>query len=136
METDRQPTLWDELNPLWMYRCRPADFRSFGNSICPGIFWLPGLIALLSLHVASVLGCWSLWQAAGGWALLSLLPLGILWGWFVATDVKFRMQRPTREERAGFDNAVINWFGFITTLAFYFAILPVGLVVLLCWWLA
>jgi hypothetical protein len=136
METEPEATLWDLVIPLWMFRCRPSDFRSCGNSICPGVFWLPGMTALLALHVVSFLGCWFLWQAAGSWAFLSLLPLGILWGWLVAADVKFRWQRPTRQERSGFDNAVVNWFGLVSTLAFYFVIVPVGVVALMWWWLA
>jgi hypothetical protein len=136
MGADRQPTLWDELNPLWMFRCRPVDFCWFEKSICPGVFWLPGMVALLALHAASFQGCWLLWQVGGGWALLSLLPLGILWGWFVTADIKFRWQRPSRLQRSGFDNAVVNWFGFAATLAVYLAVLPAAVLALLWWWLA
>jgi hypothetical protein len=135
METDRQETLWDVLSPCWMFYCRRADFRDWQPSICPGVFYLPGLAALLSLHVLSVWGCRLLWLAGGGvWApLLSLLPLAVLWGWFVTADVKFRRQRPTRSERAGFDNAVVNWFGLAATLATYFVLLPAGLAAALLW---
>lgn len=138
METDREPTLWELLNPVWMFRCRPADFRGWAgdSSICPGVFWVPGMAALLSLHMATSLGCWFLWRSHGSWAFLSLVPLGVLWAWFVTADVKFRRQGPTRQQRWGFDNAVINWFGLASTLAFYFAILPTGLLVLLWWALA
>lgn len=131
METNLAPTVWNELNPVWMFRCRPADFRCCGHSICHGIFWLPGVVALLVLHVASCQGFWLLWQAIGRWACLSLLPVSILWVWFAAADVKFRWQRPTREERWGFDNAVVNWFGFGGSLVFSPVILPAGLIALL-----
>lgn len=135
METDRQPTFWDQIDPLWMFRARPEDFRSFGTSICPGLFWLPGMTGLLALHIATVLGVWYVWAVGDGWLVAILLPVTALWGWFVPADLKFRRQRPTRQERAGFDNTVINWFGFVTTMAFYIALIP-ALVIALVWWLA
>ncbi|ODA36487.1 hypothetical protein A6X21_02045 [Planctopirus hydrillae] len=136
MEEDRQLTLWDELNPIWMFRTRPEDFRWFGRSICPGVFWLPGMIWLLVMHVASFEACWLLWPAYAYWALLVLVPIGLLWVWFVAADVRFRLQRPSPQERAGFDNAVVNWFGFLATLGSYFVVLPLGLMLLIVWWFA
>jgi hypothetical protein len=41
----------------------------------------------------------------------------------------------SRLQRSGFDNAVVNWFGFAATLAVYRAVLPAAVVALL-WWLA
>jgi hypothetical protein len=63
------------------------------------------------------------------------VPVVLLWSWLVAADVRFRLHRPSRQERSGFDNAVVNWFGFTATLAVYFVLLPAGILALI-WWLA
>ncbi|WP_131818129.1 hypothetical protein [Planctopirus hydrillae] len=94
------------------------------------------MIWLLVMHVASFEACWLLWPAYAYWALLVLVPIGLLWVWFVAADVRFRLQRPSPQERAGFDNAVVNWFGFLATLGSYFVVLPLGLMLLIVWWFA
>ena len=128
-------TLWDAVNPLSLFGWRPADFRGHAPSVCPGIFWLPGMVSLLALPSAGVWGCWHLWPAAGTWALLPLAPAALVWAWLGAADVAFRRRSPTAEERAGFDNAAVNWFGLVATLAFYPAALLAG-VAAVAWRLA
>ena len=113
MDATGKPSLWDELDPRWMFRCGPEDFRWPGESICPGIFWMPGMFGLLTLHAGAVHAVWVLWPVSGAWALLAPLPLLPLWVLFVAADVKFRRRKPDRRERRRFDEAVVNWFGWV-----------------------
>ena len=134
MDESREGTRWDALNPLALFRCRPADFRGYAPSVCPGLFWLPGLVSLLALPAAGVWGCWQFWRSAGAWALLSLAPAAVVWAWLAAADVAFRRRSPTRAERAGFDNAVVNWFGLVAGLALWPAALLAGVAALVWWW--
>ena len=126
-------TLRDALNPLVLFRCRPADFRGYAPSICPGIFWLPGVASLLALPAAGTWGCWRLWLDAGAWALLLLAPAAV-WAWLAAADVAFRRRSPTPAQRARFDDAAVNWFGLVGTLVFWPVALLAG-VVAGVWWL-
>ena len=126
-------SFWEIVNPTWMFRCKPSDFSGEGTSICPGIFWLLGLIGLLALHAGSIWFCLFLWQFGPGWGLASFVPVCLLWVVLVPADVKFRLQRPTRREREGFDNAVVNWFGLIYPIAQLVLILPAALAGLI-WW--
>ncbi len=135
MDTDTPPTYWQEINPICLFRCCPADFTRPADSIslCPGIFWLPGIVGLIALHAISIRVAWWLWSVGWGWALLSLIPLVTLWLWFGAADVKFRRQQSTRQERRDFDEAVVNWFG--NALFFTSPILILFLIALgLLWW--
>lgn len=131
METSREPTFWEMLNPRWMFRCRPEDFRPFGEPLCLGVFWLQGMIGLLLIHVVCFASFWTQWRTGSDEAFMTLVPLVPLWLWFFAADVKFRLQKPTRDERARFDNAVVNWFGFALTVVGYGVVLPVAVVLLL-----
>ena len=47
------------------------------------------------------------------------------------SDIKFRIQGPTVDERAGFDNAVLNWFGFVCHLVWPLILIPTLAVVFL-----
>lgn len=136
--SEQEPTLWELLNPLRMYRCRPRDFVDYSHSICPGIGYQPGLICLLMLHVGCFQYFFSSWMTQGlhpelFWCFAPLAPIWLL---FVSADIKFRLQKPTRRERAGFDNAVINWFGMTSTLLMYYAFVPVAVGGLIWWWIA
>ena len=133
MDETRPTTVWKLANPTWMFRACPADFNEFGPSVCPGLLWMPGMIALLSLHVATVLAVWYGWSVGGGWVLVALLPVAVLWGMLGAADVRFRRQRPTKWERRGFDVAVVNWFGFVSMVPMTVAVLAGTLVVIVLW---
>ncbi len=91
------------------------------------------MVSLLALPAAGVWSCWQLWQIAGIWALLTLVPFGIVWVWLMAADLVFRRQSPTRAERAGFDNAVINWFGLVAVLVLWPIATLAGVVALAVW---
>lgn len=119
MDHERAATLWDALNPVSMFRCCPEDFRGYFPSICLGIFWMPGMVSLLALPFTAVWGCWQLWHIAGAWSLLTFVPFGLVWSWLMVADAAFRRLSPTRAERAGFDNAVVNWFGLFATIVLW-----------------
>jgi len=121
----------DEINPSWMFDARPRDYTGFQHTwICPGVFYLAGQMYLFLLHWA----CFTTFLntlCTNGYRsnqLLYLLPVMVLWLLGVSADIKFRLQRPTRAERDGFDNAFVNWFGFLSTVTLFYLILPVGIV--------
>jgi len=124
--TNDRITFWQEFTPIWMFRCRPEEFRSTGFSICPGVFWLHGLISLVIFHgifFAAFLNAWYS-QGYNHWMLVSLIPVAALWAVFCSADIRYRRQHPTKEERSGFDDAVLNWFGFVTFAVSTVAFLP------------
>ena len=114
-ESKSRNTFWDEINPLWMFRCHPSEFGIYGSSICPGVFWPNGFFALLGLHFACFQGFITNWSRSGynSLLLLYLLPVGVLWLILGAADIKFRRQKPTRVEMEGFDRQVVNWIGYV-----------------------
>jgi len=124
-------TMWDEVNPSWMFQVHPREYTGYQHTwICPGVFYLAGWQGLFLFHYACFLPFLNALFRNGYQSslLLYLLPIVVLWLILVPADVKFRLQRPTRAERNGFDNAVINWFGLLSALAIFY-ILPVGLVI-------
>ncbi len=133
MNDEREATVWDALNPVSMFRCQPADFCGYFPSICLGIYWMPGMVSLMALPFAGVWGCWQLWQVAGAWSLLTFVPFGLVWSWLMVADVAFRRQSPTRAERAGFDHAVVNWFGLFATMVLWPIATLAGTVALVVW---
>jgi hypothetical protein len=108
--------LWEVANPMWLFRTHPSDMGPGGCSVDRGYYYLPGQSFLIVLH----LGCVYLWAHAFGkghdrhHAPLYLLPILFVWLIFVLADVKFRLQRPTEQERAIFHGTVMNWVGCLS----------------------
>jgi hypothetical protein len=126
--TDQEDSLWALLNPLWLFHGRPQDFQGLGRSICPGIAWLPGICGLLTLHVTCFSVVFTAWIGDGytTQSLAWLTPVAAVWLLFGSADIKFRLQGGTKDQRRAFDNAAINWFGFVTIILFYPVLLPLA----------
>ena len=99
-----------------------------GRSLCPGIAWLPGICGLFGLHSACFIGLFAELANHGlrARSLFWLAPVVAVWLLLSSAGVKFRLQRPTRDQRNAFDNAAINWFGMVTILLFYPILLPLA----------
>ena len=144
--SDEQDGLWSFLlcffTPVWLFRCRPEEFsrhtpsEGSGGFSCPGHFWLSGLVGLLSLHALCFGGFFEFWVIWGWCAdlLWFLAPVGIVWLILGGADLKFRLRKPSPEQRDGFDNATLNWFGMHCTIFFYVILVPTALL-LVVWWL-
>ncbi len=110
-----EPTWWQILSPVWLYRARPTDFEDNG-SICAGVMFMPGLLSLLAFHIAFLGFPVAIlirveWQPAILWLTVPVL---LLWAVLIPADIKFRLQGATREQRWLFDLEFINWFGLVT----------------------
>lgn len=133
---NNEESVGEIINPSWLFRCRPIDFSEYRHSICPGIFWLPGVSGLLFIHSACFYVFFALWSRRG-WdtnQLRLLAPVGLVWVVLGGADIRFRLQRPSRQQRAGFDNAALNWFGLVFTILFYVVGVPAA-AILLVWWI-
>jgi hypothetical protein len=123
-------TWWQMASPAWLFRAKPAEYADDG-ALCMGVFWLPGLIALLVVHVIGLVMPVQLWLHLG-WhpiLLVPVLPMLAVWAVFVSADIKYRMQGTTPEQRWAFDQAAVNWFGFVAW--------PINLLTMvagLVWW--
>ena len=104
--------------------------------MAPHAMELNELLGLFLLHVISFAGLLNGYLHRGYHPLLLIyaLPVGLLWSLFVAADIKFRMQKPTRQELSGFDRAVIIWFGSVSIAVIYPAVLFGGAIFIL-WYL-
>ena len=130
-----EPSWWQLASPVWLFRAKPEDFPEPDGSPCSGPFALRGLTGLLAIHFISFGLPITLWLTVGGswWLWLLTIPVLLLWAVLVPADIQFRIQKPTRDQRAEYDNHFVNWFGLVTwpiLLPMWSAVSVVGLV----WW--
>lgn len=127
--SETEPTWWDEASPAWLFRAKPADFADPGG-ICMGVFWLPGLIALVSFHLFFLVYPGVIWLELGWQPLLALwlTPVAVLWAGAIVADIRFRRQGATWEQIIWFDHTFINWVGYVTS-----PLVPVGCVICVVW---
>jgi hypothetical protein len=120
---------WEEVSPVWLFRAKPTDFADPGG-ICMGMFWLPGLIVLVSVHYFFLVCPAAIWLELGWHPLLALwlTPVTLLWAGAVVADIRFRRQEATFEQIYWFDNTFINWLGYVTS-----PLVPVVFAVGLVW---
>jgi hypothetical protein len=129
-----EPTWWEEASPAWLFRAKPTDFANSGG-ICPGLLFVPGLMALLLFHIA-LLGFPIAILITVGWhpgVLWMTLPVLLLWAVLIPADIKFRRQGATVADVLSLDQCFINWFGFV----FWSIVLPVAAIIAvfsLVWW--
>lgn len=108
----REPTWWEEASPVWLFRAKPADFADHGG-ICMGVFWLPGVIALVAFHYFFLVYPVQVWLELGWHPLFALwvAPTAVLWAVAIAADIKFRRQGATWDQIFWFDNTFLNGSG-------------------------
>lgn len=129
-----EPTWWQLVSPTWLFRAKPADYEDSGG-ICPGLLFVPGLMALLFVHVL-FLGFPVAVLIQVGWypkVLWLTLPVLLLWAVLIPADVKFRLQKATPWDVWQFDRHFINWFGFVFW-PMALASVVIGGLVAVVWW--
>lgn len=129
-----EPTWWEDASPAWLFRAKPADYMDCGG-ICPGLLFVPGLMALLLVHIL-FLGFPLAVLLQVGWypeILWLTLPVLLLWVILIPADVKFRLQKATLWDVWQFDRHFIYWFGFVFWPVVLASAVIAG-VVAVVWW--
>ena len=92
-----------------MYSPQPGEGRPFGIPI-PIMF---ACYSLFAIHLACFLPFfnWVIWHGYRPQALIALAPLIVLWLPLCYADIRFRLQRPNRDQRDRFDDECIGWIG-------------------------